>query len=153
MEIEGSVDPAVLTRAKIQMGNLQYNVGRLVGLHKAKYQEEEIGKEVSGKDLDNLFQSPKALKMQTLLQSPPPSEEISLHQVSGVRNYLLCKIISTNLIRPCALYHVPLALFTAPDISPDTETGLYTFPLFFDKTVRSTGQVFYLHLTGMLTNF
>lgn len=140
------MDPKILEVAVIQLSNLQWNLSRPVGVHRAMFQEAEKERGVSGKDLENFFNSEPCVRAQKLLQARKDVAEVTLGEVVTCRNYLISKMIINNMLRPCALERVETKAFLNLEKDPDTE--MYVVPLYYDKTVGACGRAVYVHMTG-----
>ena len=148
LRVEGSVDLQTLDIANIQLGNLQWNISRSVGVHRAKFQEQEKEHLITGSNLKDFFSSVQCQKAREILAAKKDVNLLSSKEVVIVRNYLVCKFMIDNVLRPCALFRLPVKAFEG--LKPDPETGLYAVALFYDKTVGATGRATYIHMTGSI---
>lgn len=151
MRTQKYIGRSLFDKCTWMIGNMRWNLSRNGGLHRAKFQEEEKSKMVSAKDFESFDNSPLCKKAERLLQTKPGLMDVKMRDYTLTRNYLITRFVIDDLLRPCALYALPAAQFTATTLKPD-RNGLYHFPLYYDKTVGATGMANYLHLTGATFN-
>jgi hypothetical protein len=136
----------IAKKCSYTIGQLQCNLSRPMGAARARKQEADVSLKVTPEHLAQVYASQAAKQAQEMLgQKKVPVHRLKCRDVAKVRNYLIFHLMEKNLLRPCALYRLTVTQIKSSK-KPD-KSELYRVPVFYDKTVASTGQASYLDLS------
>lgn len=142
------ISELVYKSAMYKLKNLGNNLRRRQTIESARVKEQSKERRVTEEDIAMFYKSSGCTKAISLLEKKSVDLiTVKIGDYILVRNFLIFRLIERNFLRPCSLHRLPTEAVLTASKCPQDEAFPFYMALYGDKTIVSSEEPSYVHLT------